>query len=81
MDGRPRQTGPTDQTKETTMTGRFAEKARTRRIVALQAMQAKRAGVTPKAVNLCTAKASRFPPIEKVLAALATKDPSRLAAA
>ncbi|TDT73985.1 hypothetical protein BDE40_2764 [Litoreibacter halocynthiae] len=63
------------------MTGSFAEKARTRRIVALQAMQANRAGVSPKAVNLCTAKASRFPPVDRVLAALSSQEPLRLMAA
>jgi hypothetical protein len=67
------------------MTGSFAEKARTRRIVALQAMQANRAGVAPKAVNLCTAKiktkTSRFPPVDKVLAALTSRDSLWLMAA
>jgi hypothetical protein len=63
------------------MTGSFAEKARTRRIVALQAMHAQRAGVAPKAVNLYAVKTSRFPPIDKVLAALTTQDPLRLMAA
>ena len=65
------------------MTGSFAEKARTRRIVALQAMQANRAGVVPKAVNLCTAKTktSRFPPVDKVLAALTSRDSLWLMAA
>lgn len=63
------------------MTGPFAEKARTRRIAALQAMQLNRAGVARKAVTLCSAKHGRFPPVEKVLAALTTQDPLRLMAA
>ncbi|SFR33010.1 hypothetical protein [Litoreibacter janthinus] len=63
------------------MTGSFAEKARTRRIVALQAMHASRAGVAPKAVTLCAAKPCRFPPVDKVLAALTAQDPLRLMAA
>ncbi|MEP3347357.1 MAG: hypothetical protein ABJN34_07450 [Litoreibacter sp.] len=63
------------------MTGSFAEKARTRRIEALQAMHTQRAGVTPKAATLCSAKDMRFPPIEKVLAALSIQDPLRLMAA
>ncbi len=63
------------------MTGIFAEKARTRRILALQGMQARRAGVAPKAVNLYPAKTPRFPPIDKVLAALSTQGTLRLMAA
>ena len=65
------------------MTGSFAEKARTRRIVALQTMQAYRTGTAPKAVNLCTAKTktSRFPPVDKVLAALTYQNSLRLMAA
>ena len=63
------------------MTGSFAETARTRRIEALQAMHAKRAGVTSHAAPLCAAKPSRFPPVDKVLLALTAQDPLRLMAA
>ncbi|EPX77204.1 hypothetical protein [Litoreibacter arenae] len=63
------------------MTGSLAEKARARRIVALQAMLASRNSVTPKTVPLCKPKACRFPPVEKVLAALASQDSLRLMAA
>lgn len=63
------------------MTGSFAETARTRRIEALQAMRAQRAGVTSPAATLCAAKPTRFPPIEKVLATLTIQDSHRLAAA
>ena len=63
------------------MTGSFAEKARTRRIVALQAMLVNRAGVAPKAVSLYTAKTSRFPPVDRVLAALTSQEPLRHMAA
>ena len=63
------------------MTGSYAEKARTRRIAALQAMQVSRAGVAPKAVSLRTAKTSRFPPVDRVLAALASQEPLRHMAA
>ncbi len=63
------------------MTGSFAEIARTRRIEALQAMHAQRAGVAPTTANLHAVKTSRFPPIDKVLAALTVQDPLRLMAA
>lgn len=63
------------------MTGSFTEIARRRRIIALQGMQARRDGVAPKTVTLCTAKTTRFPPIERVLTALTNQDPLRLMAA
>jgi hypothetical protein len=80
MEDQPRRSAR-NETKENAMTGSFAEKARTRRIVALQALQALRAGVAPKTVNLCTNKTSRFPPVDRVLASLTTQDPLRLMAA
>lgn len=63
------------------MTGTYAETARIRRIVALQAMQARRDSEVLPTVTLCAAKTSRFPPIERVLAALSCQDPLRLMAA
>jgi len=62
------------------MTGSFAETARTRRIEALQAVHARRAGVASRAATLSAAQPSRFPPIDKVLAALTVQDPLRLMA-